>query len=337
MPNPKRPGGKSPKKSATKKKTPGNARLQLQEAISKAFQIFGDEFVTKEDVDALAASLTGPSARERLSDAEADAKDEAQQIAFDAMDAPTEAQARRLAKRALKLDPDCVDALVVMTDLDAHTEREKLEGLQRAVTAGERSLGDKFIRENTGHFWMLLETRPYMRALECLAEAYRNHGMRADGIGSYEKLLRLNPNDNQGVREPLLGLYLETGDLKAAAQLLKQYDEDGSAGLAWGRVLERFLTGDREGASAALKEARSANPHVELYLTELKPLPSELPEMFSLGSEGEAIMCLNYFGAAWAEHGEAVRWLFAELEKDRMRPVRSQAKLKKTPAGKTIH
>jgi tetratricopeptide (TPR) repeat protein len=332
MPDPKKPV----KKSAAKKKAPPDMRLQLQEAISQAFAMFGNEFVTKEDVNALAASLTGPSAREGLSDAEADAKDEAQQIAFDAMDAPTEAQARRLAKRALKLDPDCVDALIVIVDLDAHTERERLEGLQRAVAAGERSLGDKFIRENTGHFWMLIETRPYMRALEVLAQAYRVHGMRADAIGNYEKMLRLNPNDNQGVREPLLGLYLEYGDLKSAARLLKQYEEDGSAGLAWGRVLERFLAGDPEGAAAALKGARRANPHVELFLTELKPLPKELPELFSVGSEGEAVMCLNYMGGAWAEHGEAVRWLFAQLEKDKARPVPGKVRLKKTPAGKTV-
>lgn len=333
MPDPKKPA----KKSATKKKkAPANVRMQLQEAITKAFEMFGNDLVTKEDVNSLAASLTGPSAHEGLSDAEADAKDEAQQIAFEAMDAPTEAQARRLAKRALKLDPDCVDALLVMIDVDAHTERERLEGLQRAATAGERSLGDKFIRENTGNFWMLIETRPYMRALGLLAEAYRGHGMRPDAIGIYEEMLRLNPNDNQGIRDPLLGLYLETGDLKSATQLLKQYEDDGSALFAWARVLERFLAGDREGAGAALRQARSANRHVELFLTMREPLPEEPPEMYSLGSEEEAVICLNYLSGAWAEHKEAALWLFDQLEKDWVRPGPSKARLKKIPAGKTM-
>jgi tetratricopeptide (TPR) repeat protein len=331
---------KSAKKSARKGRTTTEARVQMKEldrALRQAFEMFAGEELTREDVTALAASLTGPSAHEGLSEAEANARDEAQQIAFEAMDAETEAQARRLAKRALKLDPDCVDALLVMTDVDAHTERERLEGLQRAVSAGERSLGERFIRENTGHFWLLIETRPYMRALELLAQAYRVHGMRRDAIALHEKILMLNPNDNQGMREPLLGLYLETGELSAAARLLKQYDEDNSAGFAWGRVLERFLAGDREGASAALKEARRVNHHVELYLMELKPLPRELPEMFSPGGEGEAVMCLNHVGRAWAEHTEAVRWLFGQLENDRSRRAPGKARLKKTPAGETIH
>ena len=85
------------------------------------------------------------------------------------MEATSEAEARKLAKRALKLDPNCVDALVVMTDLDARSTQAIIAGLQNAVAAGERALGARFIKENTGHFWGLLDTRPYMRAMERLA------------------------------------------------------------------------------------------------------------------------------------------------------------------------
>jgi tetratricopeptide (TPR) repeat protein len=252
------------------------------------------------------------------------------------MDAPTEAQARKLAKRALRLDPDCVDALVVMIDLDAHSARERIEGLQRAVVAGERSLGAKFIDENEGHFWLLIETRPYMRALECLAEAYRSHEISCDAIKVYEKILKLNPNDNQGVRDPLLGLYLETGDLNGAALLFHQYREDGSANFAWARVLERFLAGDREGASAALRAARGANRHMELILTGRTPLPEERPEMYSPGSMEEAALCVSYLSGALAEHKEAALWLFDQLKKDGLRLAPSKAVLKKVRTGKTI-
>ena len=90
-------------------------------------------------------------------------------------------------------------------------------------------------------------------------------------------MLELNPNDNQGVRDPLLGLYLTAGDLKGAGRLLKKYEDDALANFAWGRVLERFLAGDRAGAKAALEIARAANGHVELYMTIRKPLPEEAP------------------------------------------------------------
>lgn len=279
------------------------------------------------DMQSLLASLKGPSARDGLSDAEADAKDRAQELAFDSMEATSAAQARRFAKRALKLDPDCVDALVVMTDLDARTPREMIEGLQTAVAAGERSLGKKFIRENKGYFWGLIETRPWMRAMEQLARLLHGQGFLLDAIKIYERMLDLNPNDNQGVRDPLLGLYLQTGDLKGAARLLKKYKEDSLANFGWARVLERFLSGDRDGAAAALNKARAANRHVELYLIGQKELPKRLPEMYSPGSSEEAILCLQNLSGAWAEHKEAVLWLFDQFAAEAVRIAPSKHKL----------
>ena len=291
----------------------------------------------KGDLNALMTSLAGPSALDGLCGAEADARGEAQELAFEAMEAGSAAQARKLAKRALRLHPDCVDALMVMADLDARTPREMIEATQKAVAAGERSLGEKFIRENTGHFWLLLETRPMMRAMEQLALLLRGQGIRMDAIRIYERMLELNPNDNQGVRDPLLGLYLETGDLEGAGRLLKKYKQDGSANFAWARVLERFLAGTHAEASTALKQARRANRHVEIYLTAQKALPKHLPEMYSPGSDEEAVLCLNCLSGAWDEHREAVFWLFDQLAADGVQPVPSKGALKGIPAaGKTV-
>lgn len=324
----RKPSGKpSAKKKGPSLPTP----VAMEKIILEFLDLMGgeNETVTKEDWNALMTSLSGPSAYDRLSDKEADAKDEAQQIAFDAMEAESEAQARKLAKRALKLDPDCVDALLVMADLDARTPREMIEGLQKAVAAGERSLGARFIKDHRGHFWLQFETRPYMRAMEGLGRALSTQGIHCDAIGIYEKMLELNPNDNQGVRDPLLGLYLETGDLNGVARLFKKYEMDASANFAWGRVLERFLAGDRVNASAALAMARKANRHVELYLTAQKPLPKEPPEMYSPGSEEEAVLCLSYLSGAWGKHKEATHWLFDRLAEDGVGAVPSKAVIEK--------
>jgi tetratricopeptide (TPR) repeat protein len=314
----------APKKGAAKKtaatKGSGKKAAASPQALAREMfamltsQLGPDELILPNDIDALIASLSGPSAHEGLNDAEADKKDEAQQIAFDAMEAETEAEARKLAKRALRLDPDCVDALVLMNDLDAPTRMARIEGLKKAVEAGERALSAKFIQKNKGHFWLLLETRPWMRALDRLANDLKEAGLNLDAISIYERLLELNPNDNQGVRDPLLGLYLTVGDLRSAGKLLKKFEEDALANFAWGRVLERFLAGDRAGAKAALEIARVANRHVELYLTARKPLPEDPPEMYSPGSEEEAVLVLSNLSGAWAAHKEATFWLFDELK-----------------------
>jgi tetratricopeptide (TPR) repeat protein len=323
------------KKAMPKSEDPLAAMAELIKVLHRADS--GGEPLMKADLDALLKSWQGPSAQAGLSDEEADAKDRAQENAFDAMKAESEAEARKLAKRALRLDPDCVDALMVLTDLDSRSTLQLIDGLKKAVAAGERSLGAKFIGENKGHFWLLLETRPYMRALETLARAHKSARLNVDAIGIYEKMLDLNPNDNQGVRDPLLGLYLETDNLAGAAKLLKKYKEDSLANFAWGRVLERFLAGDRDAAGAALAKARKANPHMELYLTARKPLPKDPPEMYSPGSEEEAVLCLDNLGGAWAEHKEAAHWLFDQLARDGQRPAPSKAALKKIPvAGKKV-
>jgi len=281
------------------------------------------DLITQNDLNALLASLDGPSATEGLSDAEADARDDAQQLAFDAMEAESEAEARKLAKRALRLDPDCVDALVVMASIESDSPGKMIEGLQKAVAAGERSLGAQFIRENTGHFWMLIETRPYMRVMAQLAGLLRAEGLNLDAIKLYQKMLALNPNDNQGVRDPLLGLYLAFRSLDEAGKLLHTYKEDASANFAWGRVLERFLCGDLPGAATALKKARKTNRFVELYFSGKKSLPKEMPQIYSPGSEEEAVLVLDNMSFAWAEHKEALLWLMVQLMPGKVEKIAS--------------
>jgi tetratricopeptide (TPR) repeat protein len=203
-----------------------------------------------------------------------------------------------------------------------------IERLQQAVAAGERSLGTAFIRENKGHFWGLIETRPYMRALAQLAGLQRSIGLNADALKTYEKILELNPNDNQGVRDPLLGLYLATGNLDGAGKLLKRYEEDGSANFLWARVLYLFLSGDEPGAAAAFEFAREENCFVELYLSGRKKLPKAMPEMYSPGGEEEAILVLDNLSFAWAEHIEAARWLI-DQHKDEASQMKSLRKTDK--------
>jgi len=159
-------------------------------------------------------------------------KDEAQELAFDAMEADDDAQAMKLAKRALRKDPDCVDALVVLAEIESDSPRKLIACLQHAAAAGERSLGAKFIEENKGDFWSIIETRPYMRALEQLAGLLRAEGINLDAIRHFENMLALNPNDNQGVRDPLLGLYLATDNLEGARNLLQRYKNDSMANFA---------------------------------------------------------------------------------------------------------
>ena len=128
-------------------------------------------------------------------------------------------------------------------------------------------------------------------------------------------MLALNPNDNQGVRDLLLGLYLALGDTEGAAKLLNAYKEDGMANFAWGRTLERFLSHDLSGAEAALKIARKQNRFVELFLGGQKKFPQQMPDSYSPGSEEEALICLDNMAEAWGNSQPASFWLMNQLAK----------------------
>jgi tetratricopeptide (TPR) repeat protein len=290
-------------------------------------------FANIAEVNAFMQNLMGPGGQ-ALSDpgGPESLKDQAQDLAFEAMEAATAAKASSLAKKALAKDPDCVDALVVLAGIEADSAKAAIEGLQKAVEAGERSLGAKFIKKNKGHFWLILETRPYMRALEHLAGVYSAEGFIKAAIEIYEKMLMLNPGDNQGVRDPLLGLHLALGGADEAGKLLEAYDGDSMANFAWGRVLERFLSHDLPGASAALKIARTQNRFVELFLSGQKKLPSQMPGSYSPGSEEEAILCLDNLALAWGNFKPASLWLMEQLMKEAA-PMKSPAgKLKIVPS-----
>jgi len=294
---------------------PAPSRLMSEKTMRDLHRVLeGRDFGSVDEMNAFLASLTGQGLRESLQDAAPlSLKEEAQELAFAAMEAETAAQAEKLARRALEKDPDCVDALVLLAEIESNSPRAMIAALEKAVAAGERSLGADFFQLNKGHFWGVIETRPYMRARLQLAELYRVEGLYPEALRHYEGLLELNPNDNQGVRDVLLGGYLAIENLDGVRRLLQQYKNDYTAVFAWGRTLERFLAGDLRNAEQELKTARKRNRFVELYLSGERKIPKSMPAAYSLGSAEEALVCAGCLAAAWARHKEAVFWLLDQM------------------------
>lgn len=301
----------------------------LEEAVSS-------KLMMPDELQAVMYTLGGTSPDSRLSASDAAIKAEAQEIARAAMKAEDKANACKLAKRAIEMDPEYVDALVLMADLNTRTLHDAIEVLQIAVAAGKRSLGEAFINAHSGYFWLQMETRPYMRSLHSLAGAFFCANRELDAIRIYERMLELNPRDNQGARYPLIGLYLEMGNLKRAAELLKKFDHDASAMFEWARVLERFLNGDLDGASRALKAARKANGHIELLLTRKHPWPAERQDMYSPGGEEEAAFCFRYLNGALKKQRRAFSWLLAQLAADGSKPAQSADILRRMQVEGTV-
>jgi len=234
----------------------------------------------------------------------------AQELVYEAWVAPTKRERVRLAKQAIKISPDCADAYSLLASETASTSEEEIALLQQAVAAGERALGLQGLEEYRGDFWGVLETRPYMRARADLADALWEAGRQEEAISHWEDLLRLNPDDNQGIRYLLLTTWLTLGDHERVKGLLKQYPDDGAATWLYGQALNAFAQeGDTKKSRRLRAEAIAANSFVPAYLTGKKRLPKALPELMGIGDMAEAQWCAAEQMAAWQQTPGALEWL----------------------------
>jgi len=79
-------------------------------------------------------------------------------------------------------------------------------------------------KENIGSFWLMVETRPYMRIKFEYAKFLKECGMLSTAISECEDMIKLCKNDNLGVRHTLMYLYAVTENDKKAVRLYKKFN-----------------------------------------------------------------------------------------------------------------
>jgi tetratricopeptide (TPR) repeat protein len=152
-----------------------------------------------------------------------------------------------------------------------------------------------------------------MRARLGLARSLEDLDRRDEAIPHYRELLRLNPDDNQGVRYALLAALMLTGRDDETAALLAQFGDEETALWRYGRALAVFRReGDSRAAREALREALRSNRHVPQYLTGDADWPGPLPDSYGPGSREEAAICDTELGEAWEASPAAISWLRAQ-------------------------
>lgn len=232
----------------------------------------------------------------------------AQNLIYDAFEESDPERRVQLAEQALAVCSDCADAYTLLAE-HAASRKEALRLYEEGVAASERALGREAFKRDVGSFWGLLETRPYMRARLGLAHALWSAARRDEAVAHLQDMLRLNPNDNQGVRYIVAAflLFLDRDD--DLSRLLDQYDED-SATWAYTRALLAFRRhGDTIDTRRLLKAARKANKYVPPYITGRKFPPAETPPYYRLGDDSEAVQYISAFLASWNDTPGAVAWL----------------------------
>ncbi len=305
----KKPSKKKSVKASSKKGKSKKAKPKKQPAAKKK-----PTTTSKKSESLPTPTSSGPFLSLLADEEDASPLAQAQDLMYDAWDAPTNREALRLARKALKISPDCADAYTFLAQRSQCTNAKRLELYRQAVQTGARTLGEEVFEEDAGHFWGLFETRPYMRARHALAMELWYASEDDEAIEHFEDMLQLNPGDNQGIRYLLVLWYLETSRNDDASRLLDKYEGDIAASWPYSRALLTFrLNGDTSESRQVLGIALGSNPHVPEYLLGIRKLPKMLPAYVGIGDENEAVAYVADALAGWVRTKDALRWLRAYM------------------------
>jgi tetratricopeptide (TPR) repeat protein len=230
----------------------------------------------------------------------------AQQLADEAAEARGHRRIQ-LARQAIAIDPDCCDALTMIAEYRADSDTA-VEAWQNVVDAGARALGEDAFKNMVGHFWGVVETRPYMRARHHLANALLKSGRIEEAAKHMQEMLALSEGDNLGVRDELAPVLAELGKWSELDALLKRYNDPMTASL-WARAMCDFgMHGVSRDSDQALARAIRSNPGLAFLLHSKEAIKDE-SQGYSPGSEEEAHMCANLWARFYDKTPDVQQWL----------------------------
>lgn len=206
-----------------------------------------------------------------------------------------------LARQALEIWPDCSQAYCLLASRAIDPETA-LDFFEQAMAAAERSAKNR----NTD---MPVVTFSYMSARLGYTETLLDLGRVEEAVESFREMLRLDPDDDQRVREILVNVLIDLDRDEEAQDLLDRYGGDESALMGFPRALLRFRReGDSVEARRSLKAAVRTNRFVQGLLLRTRKLPSSLG-LHSSGTEGEAAIYLVLSRGTWTKTPGALDWL----------------------------
>ena len=176
-------------------------------------------------------------------------------------------KAKYYVNKAMELEPDNLDAINASLDFIEDQTWEYYQKLSEAVKTGTRRMEKEGLmaQENIGHFWGILETRPYMRLLARYVDFLIKAGMMNRATAECEEMLRLSENDNLGMRYRLMHLYTFLEKEEAALKLHERYDSHEETQMLLPLSILYFKMGEMEKAEEYLLRLKDANKDTKKF------------------------------------------------------------------------
>lgn len=155
--------------------------------------------------------------------------------------------------------------------------------------------------------WGHWDNRPALDLLGWRVALELSRPASPEHIERLERLLRLNPHDNQGMRMPLSRRYLESGRFEDALSLADKYPNDLPE-MQYNRVLALFALERFDEAESQLKPLAGQYPKIlDALLKSRLRRPKIDPRGVLLGGDDEAWMYREDYRSLWQDLG-ALRW-----------------------------
>jgi len=156
------------------------------------------------------------------------------------------------------------------------------------------------------------------RCMHNLGLALQANGDLQEAEEIYARLLRLNENDNQGIRTLLVGLYLEQDRLDDAGKILERYEDDFQIEMFMSVIYLEMRSG--KPAAVLKSHAEKISERNAFVLEQLAGVGSDEGEIefsgygIAIGSEAEAFEYADRYGGPWRRRKAIINAILKYVE-----------------------
>lgn len=242
---------------------------------------------------------------------------------------------RECLEKAKALDPKNLDVLMQLLLLEKKQFWEYIPEVQKILALGKEDLKQrKLYRESMGDFYMVFETRPYMRVMHFYLELLAGCGMIQQAIAVAKEMLKLNKNDNLGTRFYLMSLYVYSEDEFNARKLIRAFKDEEDSGLfTMPMALLKFRQGKWDEAKAILEKVKKQYKGFQTFLRDAAEgrdafyeEDEEMMDMYQPNTRSELVTMVLDFSCLWDTAQQFFLWAKTIMGPERKRREKRSSK-----------
>jgi len=166
--------------------------------------------------------------------------------------------------------------------------------------------------------WLSLENRPFLRTFHGIILEFMKEQEYEKAISKCEFVLKVNPDDNQGIRDLLMKCFFHKNSPKNVLDLIEEYNDDRSIDFLYGATLAYLQLNKKTEARTALEKAVNRFPKGKKELIKkrhIKPKNEAFLDGIISGSDYQAYDYWKRYGKFWNRTKGGISFLKQNVQK----------------------